>query len=52
VSDPERALWMGIRQGLLMIADVIERYLEARAWFAGQRIAELRKQAKATRKEC
>jgi len=44
VSD--RDLWLGIRQAVLMLVDVIERYLEAQGWYTGPRIAELRKQAK------
>ena len=51
-DDRNVALGMAIRQAFLAIVDAIERWLAAEGAFRGTRTAELRRELKATRKEC
>jgi len=46
-SNDPAALWLTVRQALLLIVDGIERFLDIEP-----RTAELRKELRATRKEC
>ena len=51
-NDRNAVLGLAIRQAFLGIVDAIERWLAAEGAFRGTRTAELRKELKATRKEC